>query len=75
MTFPRGLIIDATDGSICRFVNYSCSPNCRVEKWVVDGELRIALFASEKGVSVDDELTYDYDFAYVYFKIITLTTD
>jgi histone-lysine N-methyltransferase ASH1L len=65
MTFHHGLIIDATKGSMCRFVNHSCSPNCRVEKWIVDGEPRMALFAGEAGVHTGDELTYDYNFEYV----------
>jgi SET domain-containing protein len=65
MTFHDGLIIDATRGSICRFVNHSCSPNCRVEKWIVDGEPRMALFAGDEGIETGEELTYDYNFEYV----------
>jgi SET domain-containing protein len=61
MEFHNGLIIDATRGSICRFVNHSCDPNCRIEKWIVDGEPRMALFA-EKPIMTGDELTYDYNF-------------
>jgi SET domain-containing protein len=63
MTFHEGLIIDATKGSVCRFVNHSCEPNCHVEKWVVNGEPRMALFANEEGIKVGEELTYDYNFA------------
>jgi hypothetical protein len=62
MTFHDGMIIDATRGSICRFVNHSCSPNSRVEKWVVAGEPRMALFAGEEGIMTGEELTYDYNF-------------
>jgi SET domain-containing protein len=65
MTFHDGLIIDATRGSIARFVNHSCEPNCRVEKWIVDGEPRMALFAGDDGIFTGDELTYDYNFEYV----------
>ena len=65
MTFHDRLIIDATRGSICRFVNHSCEPNCRVEKWTVDGEPRMALFAGDDGIMVGEELTYDYNFEYV----------
>jgi SET domain-containing protein len=61
MEFHHSLIIDATRGSICRFVNHSCDPNCRIEKWIVDGEPRMALFA-EKVILSGDELTYDYNF-------------
>lgn len=62
MNFQDNLIIDATKGSICRFVNHSCSPNCRVEKWYVGGEPRMALFAGEDGILTGQELTYDYNF-------------
>lgn len=65
MDFHDGMIIDATRGSICRFVNHSCDPNCRVEKWMVNGEPRMALFAGEDGIMTDEELTYDYNFEYV----------
>ena len=71
MYFHDGLIIDATRGSICRFVNHSCEPNCRVEKYLVDGEPRMALFAGRRGIMTGEELTYDYNFEYVaiYFGI------
>jgi SET domain-containing protein len=62
MTFHDKMIIDATKGSIARFVNHSCDPNCRVEKWTVDGEPRMALFAGDEGIVTSEELTYDYNF-------------
>ncbi|KAF2397351.1 SET domain-containing protein [Trichodelitschia bisporula] len=62
MTFHDNLIIDATKGSIARFVNHSCDPNCRVEKWIVGGTPRMALFAGSRGIEVGEELTYDYNF-------------
>jgi len=64
MTFHNKLIIDATRGSIARFVNHSCEPNCRIDKWMVAGEPRMALFAGAKGIMTGDELTYDYNFEY-----------
>ena len=54
--------IDATKGSIARFVNHSCNPNCRMEKLTVNNVPRVALFAGEKGIMTGDELTYDYNF-------------
>jgi histone-lysine N-methyltransferase ASH1L len=45
MSFDQNMIIDATTGSIARFVNHSCSPNCRMIKWIVSGQPRMALFA------------------------------
>lgn len=66
MTFHDKMIIDATRGSIARFVNHSCAPNCLVEKWTVDGNPRMALFAGDDGIVTGQELTYDYNFEFVY---------
>ncbi|KAK7743780.1 hypothetical protein SLS53_003799 [Cytospora paraplurivora] len=62
MAFDQNMIIDATTGSIARFVNHSCSPNCRMEKWIVHGQPRMALFAGDRPIMTGDELTYDYNF-------------
>ncbi|KAL1959588.1 hypothetical protein VTO42DRAFT_1623 [Malbranchea cinnamomea] len=62
MDFDQNMIIDATRGSIARFVNHSCEPNCRMEKWTVAGKPRVALFAGENGIMTGEELTYDYNF-------------
>ena len=62
MYFDQNMIIDATRGSIARFVNHSCEPNCRMEKWTVAGKPRMALFAGDRGVMTGEELTYDYNF-------------
>lgn len=62
MAFDQNMIIDATTGSIARFVNHSCAPNCRMEKWIVHGQPRMALFAGERPIMTGDELTYDYNF-------------
>lgn len=56
------MIIDATTGSIARFVNHSCNPNCRMVKWIVAGQPRMALFAGDGPIMTGDELTYDYNF-------------
>jgi hypothetical protein len=64
MYFDQNMIIDATRGSIARFVNHSCEPNCRMEKWTVSGKPRMALFAGESGIMTGEELTYDYNFEY-----------
>lgn len=65
MYFDQNMIIDATRGSIARFVNHSCEPNCRMEKWTVAGKPRMALFAGDQGIMTGEELTYDYNFEYV----------
>lgn len=62
MSFDQNMIIDATSGSIARFVNHSCSPNCRMIKWIVSGQPRMALFAGDRPIMTGDELTYDYNF-------------
>ncbi|KAL1900794.1 hypothetical protein Cpir12675_000808 [Ceratocystis pirilliformis] len=62
MSFDQNMILDATTGSIARFVNHSCKPNCRMVKWVVHGQPRMALFAGDDPIMTGDELTYDYKF-------------
>jgi [histone H3]-lysine4 N-trimethyltransferase ASH1L len=62
MLFDQNMIIDATRGSIARFVNHSCEPNCRMEKWTVNGKPRMALFAGDRSIMTGEELTYDYNF-------------
>lgn len=62
MSFDQNMIIDATTGSIARFVNHSCKPNCRMIKWIVSGQPRMALFAGDRPIMTGDELTYDYNF-------------
>ncbi|KXH69442.1 SET domain-containing protein [Colletotrichum salicis] len=63
MSFDQNMIIDATTGSIARFVNHSCAPNCRMIKWIVSGQPRMALFAGDKPIMTGEELTYDYNFS------------
>ncbi|CAN8234357.1 unnamed protein product [Cochlearia groenlandica] len=54
--------IDATKkGSLARFINHSCRPNCETRKWNVLGEVRVGIFAKES-VSHRTELAYDYNF-------------
>ncbi|RYO87761.1 hypothetical protein DL763_006232 [Monosporascus cannonballus] len=62
MSFDQNMIIDATTGSIARFVNHSCEPNCRMIKWIVSGQPRMALFAGDRPIMTGEELTYDYKF-------------
>jgi hypothetical protein len=54
--------IDATrKGSLARYINHSCDPNCVTRKWTVLGEVRIGIFAI-KDISAETEVTYDYNF-------------
>lgn len=57
------LVIDGHRmGSDCRFVNHSCTPNCEMQKWSVNGLSRMSLFAL-RDIKPGEELTYDYNFA------------
>lgn len=54
--------IDATKkGSLARFINHSCQPNCETRKWTVLGEIRVGIFAKQD-ISAGAELAYDYNF-------------
>ncbi|KAI3735806.1 hypothetical protein L6452_15322 [Arctium lappa] len=54
--------IDATrKGSLARFINHSCQPNCETRKWTVLGETRVGIFATQD-ISIGTELAYDYNF-------------
>ncbi|XP_010250432.1 PREDICTED: histone-lysine N-methyltransferase ASHH1 isoform X1 [Nelumbo nucifera] len=54
--------IDATKkGSLARFINHSCQPNCETRKWTVLGELRVGIFAKQD-IPAGTELAYDYNF-------------
>ncbi|EEC77282.1 hypothetical protein OsI_15918 [Oryza sativa Indica Group] len=54
--------IDATKkGSLARFINHSCQPNCETRKWNVLGEVRVGIFAKQD-IPIGTELSYDYNF-------------
>ncbi|KAK3133067.1 hypothetical protein QOZ80_6AG0531630 [Eleusine coracana subsp. coracana] len=56
------MIIDATNkGNMSRFINHSCEPNTEMQKWSVDGETRVGIFAL-RDIKKGEELTYDYKF-------------
>ncbi|CAF0970907.1 unnamed protein product [Adineta steineri] len=62
MKLTQNLVIDAYRmGSIARFANHSCSPNCGFEKWSVDGLQRMCMFPL-RTIKAGEELTYDYNF-------------
>lgn len=55
-------LIDPTfKGSIARFINHSCEPNCITQKWNVLGEVVVGIF-SIKDIPIGEELTFDYKF-------------
>jgi serine/threonine protein kinase len=52
--------IDARQmGGVARFINHSCNPNAKVERWKVKGVLR-AVVVAMKGMSKGSEVTFDY---------------
>ncbi|KAI9003784.1 hypothetical protein DFJ74DRAFT_418262 [Hyaloraphidium curvatum] len=62
LAYEEGEVIDACRrGSEARFVNHSCEPNTHIEKWRVNGEFCVGVFAS-RAIPAGAELTYDYKF-------------
>ena len=55
------MIDGSSKGSVARFINHSCEPNCETEKWEVGSETRIAIVA-KKDIVKGTELTYNYNF-------------
>ncbi|XP_042496839.1 histone-lysine N-methyltransferase ASHR3 isoform X2 [Macadamia integrifolia] len=65
----KDFTIDATfKGNAARFLNHSCDPNCKLEKWQVDGETRVGVFA-DRLIKVGEPLTYDYRFVHFGPKV------
>jgi histone-lysine N-methyltransferase SETD2 len=61
MMLQKDEFIDATRrGSLGRFCNHSCNPNCYVEKWVVGDKLKMGIFAKRR-ILAGEELTFNYN--------------
>ena len=46
LTLDKDRIIDAgPKGNLSRFMNHCCQPNCETQKWTVNGDTRVGLFA------------------------------
>ncbi|CAI9754388.1 unnamed protein product [Fraxinus pennsylvanica] len=66
MTLNGSEVIDAcAKGNLGRFINHSCDPNCRTEKWMVNGEVCVGLFAL-KDIKKGEEITFDYNYVRVF---------
>ena len=62
MKLEHGWYIDArVKGSLSRFINHSCDPNCKLLPVNVAGFIRIAIVAI-KNIAPDEFLSYDYQF-------------
>lgn len=62
MNLGGGEVIDASrKAGKCRFCNHSCEPNAETQKWLVNGERRIGIFALVD-IPKGDEITFNYNF-------------
>ncbi|XP_056426911.1 histone-lysine N-methyltransferase NSD3 isoform X3 [Hyla sarda] len=61
LTVTKDRIIDAgPKGNYSRFMNHSCNPNCETQKWTVNGDIRVGLFAL-CDIPQETELTFNYN--------------
>ncbi|XP_061103895.1 histone-lysine N-methyltransferase, H3 lysine-36 specific [Conger conger] len=61
LTLDKDRIIDAgPKGNEARFMNHSCQPNCETQKWTVNGDTRVGLFAVTD-IPAGIELTFNYN--------------
>ena len=60
LTIDSNRMIDAgPKGNMARFMNHSCDPNCITQKWTVNGDTRVGLFAM-KDIADGSELTFNH---------------
>ena len=63
MELDHGTYIDARrSGSVSRYINHSCDPNCELQKWTVAAFTRIGIFARTH-IAPGAPLSYDYRFS------------
>nr|XP_028574310.1 histone-lysine N-methyltransferase, H3 lysine-36 and H4 lysine-20 specific isoform X7 [Podarcis muralis] len=61
LTLDKDRIIDAgPKGNYARFMNHCCQPNCETQKWSVNGDTRVGLFALIN-IKAGTELTFNYN--------------
>ncbi|MGH0141103.1 UNVERIFIED_CONTAM: hypothetical protein FKN15_072546 [Acipenser sinensis] len=61
LTLDKDRVIDAgPKGNHSRFMNHSCQPNCETQKWTVNGDTRVGLFALAE-IPSGTELTFNYN--------------
>lgn len=61
LTLDKDRIIDAgPKGNHARFMNHCCQPNCETQKWSVNGDTRVGLFALTN-IKAGTELTFNYN--------------
>ncbi|XP_062842786.1 histone-lysine N-methyltransferase, H3 lysine-36 specific isoform X2 [Trichomycterus rosablanca] len=61
LTLDKDRVIDAgPKGNEARFMNHCCQPNCETQKWTVNGDTRVGLFALID-IPAGVELTFNYN--------------
>ncbi|VEN39926.1 unnamed protein product [Callosobruchus maculatus] len=61
LTIDNQRMLDAgPKGNLARFMNHCCQPNCETQKWTVNGETRVGLFATVD-IPAETELTFNYN--------------
>ncbi|KAM8972021.1 histone-lysine N-methyltransferase, H3 lysine-36 specific [Pelodytes ibericus] len=61
LTLDKDRVIDAgPKGNFARFMNHCCQPNCETQKWTVNGDTRVGLFAI-CDIKSGTELTFNYN--------------
>ena len=74
LTIDAHRMIDAgPKGNLARFMNHSCDPNCIAQKWTVNGDIRVGLFAI-KDIQPGAELTFNYQFETVGHTSLSLSS-
>ena len=59
----KSTVCDATkQGNLARFINASCTPNCRTKIVTTNGIKKIGIYA-KRDINPGEELNYDYKFA------------
>eukprot|EP00980_Cylindrotheca_fusiformis_P013148 scaffold3315_cov98-Cylindrotheca_fusiformis.AAC.2 len=60
MALDKDIYLDArSTGSLARYINHSCEPNCVVERWKVKGIIR-AIVVAKQDMAAGTELSFDY---------------
>ncbi|KAF6209603.1 hypothetical protein GE061_015351 [Apolygus lucorum] len=61
LTLDKDRMLDAgPKGNLSRFMNHSCQPNCETQKWTVEGNTRVGLFALQS-IPAGSELVFNYN--------------
>jgi hypothetical protein len=54
--------LELLTGKLYLLFRYSCSPNSQIEKWFLNGEMSIGIFAAQD-IPAGAEISYDYNFS------------